>query len=444
VTTPLRRAGGFAVVGTLALGAPALGRAAAAPFVLVAVLAAFVVDEGPLFELFARPGDERAGRLEGLAGFALAAAGLALLASLPPSRVTMPATVYVAAVITVAYGNLGARLIEASGDTDPFGSAAGYVAGAVLAATGAQVAVAAATATGAVALASLPRFAFLAAAGALVAGLLHVLLYVRDDPLVMLSVGFLLWLFEAIAGPVTLTEVGVALGITVALGYAAYALGTASVAGMLTGVLLGLLTLILGDFAWFAVLITFFAVGGLSAKYRYGEKRSRGVAEDDAGARGTGNVLGNAAVALGAVVGFAAVPLLPVDAAVFRFAFAGSVAAAMSDTLSSEIGGLFDDPRLITTLERVDPGTDGGVTWQGVVAGLVGAAAIAAVATLLFPPATALAAAAVVTVAGVAGMLVDSVLGATVEGGRVGNQTVNFLATLAGAGFSVALAALVL
>ncbi|MFB6302971.1 MAG: TIGR00297 family protein [Haloferacaceae archaeon] len=441
MTTPLRRAGGFAVVGTLALGAPALGQAAAAPFVLVALLAAFAVDEGPLFELFARPGDERDGRLSGLAGFALAAAGLALLASVPAAQATMPTTVFVAAVITVAYGNLGARLVEASADADPFGSATGYVGVAFLAATGGQVAVAAAT--GADALATLPRFAFLAAAGALVAGLLHVLLYVRDDPLVMLSVGVLLWLFEAIAGPVTPTEVGAALAITVAFGYASYALGTASVAGMLTGVLLGLLTVVLGGFGWFVVLITFFAVGGLSAKYRYEEKKSRGVAEDDEGARGTGNVLGNAAVALGAVIGFAAVPMLPVDAAVFRFAFAGSVAAAMSDTLSSEIGGLFDEPRLITTLERVDPGTDGGVTWQGGVAGLVGAAAIAAVAMFLFPAATAVAAG-VIVVAGVVGMLVDSVLGATVEGGRVGNQTVNFLATLVGAVVSVALAVVAL
>ncbi|MFB6281850.1 MAG: TIGR00297 family protein [Haloferacaceae archaeon] len=442
MTTPIRRAGGFAVVGTFALGAPALGRAAAAPFVLVAVLAAFVVDEGPLFELFARPGDERDGRLSGLTGFALAAAGLALLASVPRPPAMMPPTVYVAAVLTVAYGNLGARAVEATADADPFGSVAGYVCGAVLAATAGQVAVAAAT--GRDALAALPRFAFLAAAGALVAGLLHALLYVRDDPLVMLSVGFLLWLFEAIAGPVTPAEVGAALGITAALGYLSYALGTASVPGMLTGVLLGLLTVVLGGFGWFAVLIAFFAVGGLSAKYRYEEKRSRGVAEDDEGARGTGNVLGNAAVALGAVIGFAAVPALPVDAAVFRFAFAGSVAAAMSDTLSSEIGGLFDDPRLITTFERVDPGTDGGVTWQGGLAGLVGAALVATVATLLFPPPVGLAAAAVVVVAGVVGMLVDSVLGATVEGGRIGNQTVNFVATLAGAAVSVALAALAL
>ncbi|MFB6303589.1 MAG: TIGR00297 family protein [Haloferacaceae archaeon] len=426
----------------MCLAAPALGRAAALPFVAVAVLAAFVVDEGPLFELFARPRDEREGRLGGLAGFALAATGLALLASLSPPGATMPVTVFVAAVLTVAYGNLGARLVE-EGSDDPFHSVAGYAVVAFLAATGGQVAVAASTRTLAAAVGALPRFAFLAAAAALVAALLHVLLYVRDDPLVMLSVGFLLWLFEAIAGPVTPVEVGIALGVTLALGYVSYGLGTASVPGMLTGVLLGLLTLVLGGFAWFAVLIAFFAVGGLAAKYRYEEKRARGVAEGNEGARGTGNVLGNAAVALAAVIGFAAVPVLPADAALFRFAFAGSVAAAMSDTLSSEIGGLFDDPRLVTTLERVEPGTDGGVTWQGSLAGVAGAALVAAVATLLLPTAS-VPAAGVVVAAGVAGMFVDSLLGATVEGGRIGNQTVNFLATLSGAVVCAALATLAL
>jgi uncharacterized membrane protein len=37
-------------------------------------------------------------------------------------------------------------------------------------------------------------------------------------------------------------------------------------------------------------------------------------------------------------------------------------------------------------------------------------------------------------------MTVDSLLGATLEGGRVGNQTVNFFGTLAGALVSTVLA----
>jgi uncharacterized protein (TIGR00297 family) len=437
VTTPLRRAGGFAAVGTLSLAAPVLGRAAALPFVAVAALAVLVVDDGPLFDLFARPADEREGRLGGLAGFALAAAGLALLATLPAGRPTIPATTFAAAVLVVGYGGLGARAVERRA-SDPAGAAAGYAGLALVAATLGQVAVAATLA----APVDIPAFVLLAAVGALVGALVDAVLHVRDDPLVMLSVGLVLWAVGAIVGPVGPAEVALALGVAAGLGYVAIAVGTASVPGMLTGVLLCVLTVVLGGLAWFAVLVAFFVGGGLSTKFRYERKRSRGVAEDNDGARGTGNVLGNSAVALGAVVGFAAVPLLPVGEAVFRYAFAGAVATAMCDTFSSEIGGLFDGPRLITSLERVEPGTDGGITWQGVLAGAAGAAAVAAVATLVLPAAAGPVAVAGVALAGVAGMLVDSLLGATLEGGRVGNQAVNFLATLSGAGLCVAIGVL--
>jgi uncharacterized protein (TIGR00297 family) len=436
VTDPLRRAGAFAVVGTLALAAPALGRAAAVPFALVAASAAFVVDEGPLFDLFARPGDEEEGRLSGLAGFALAAAGLGVLTAFPATRTRMPVAVFVASVLVLAYGNLGERLVEETVG-DRFLEAAGFVVVGFAAAVAGQAAVAVAADTAVV----VPRFAFLAAVAALAAALCREVLYVRDDPLVLASVGVLLWLFDAVATEVAAFDVGLALALTALLGVVSYALGTASVAGMLTGVLLGLLAVVLGGVAWLAVLLTFFGVGGLSAKFRYDRKVERGVAEDDGGARGTGNVLGNAAVALGAVVGFAAAestasgPLAP---AVFRFVFAGSLAAAMADTLSSEVGGLYDGPRLVTTLEPVPPGTDGGVTWQGTAVGGVGAAAVGAVSLPLL--AGAAVAAGVVAVAGVAGMFADSLLGATVEGDRVDNEAVNLLATAAGGVVAGALA----
>ena len=439
VTSTLRRAGGFAVVGTLALAAPELGRAAAAPFAIVALLAAFVVDEGPVFELFARPQDRRDGRLNGLAGFALAATGLALLSTIPQR--SMPTDVFVAAVFVVAYGRVGARVVERVDTTnDPGRATAGYSLTAFLAALVGQLAVGWNLGT----LPALPAVVFLAAAGALVAALLRSILYERDDPLVMLSVGLLLWLFDAIGVDAALPEVGVALAVTVALGYLSYRTGTASVPGMVTGVLLALLTLVFGGVGWFAVLIAFFGIGGLSAKYHYEEKRSRGVAEDNEGARGSGNVLGNAAVALVAVIGFAASGSMPMDGELFRFAFTGSLAAAMSDTLSSEIGVLFDNPRLITTLQRVDPGTDGGITWQGYVVGVVGAAVVSGVAVGFFAFGSPWLAALAVVAGGVTGMTVDSLLGATLEGGRVGNQTVNFLGTLAGAVASAAFAALLL
>jgi uncharacterized protein (TIGR00297 family) len=197
---------------------------------------------------------------------------------------------------------------------------------------------------------------------------------------------------------------------------------------MLTGVLLAFFAVVLGGLGWFVLLVTFFGLGGLASKYRYEEKLDRGIAQANRGARGSGNVLANSLVALFAVVAYAAGRHLGLDASVFRFAFAGAVAAALADTFSSEFGGLFDDPRLITTFETVAPGTDGGVTVQGAAAGLVGAALIAGLGGIFFDFATP--AVALVAATGVVGMTVDSILGATMEGTRLTNQSVNLLATL--------------
>jgi uncharacterized protein (TIGR00297 family) len=438
VNSTLRRAGGFAAVGTLSLAAPALGVAAAAPFAAIAVLAAFVITDGPVFELFARPGDREDGRLNGLASLALAATGLALLATVP--QVPMPVGVFVATLLVVTYGNLGAQFATTRA-TDPFVSTAGFAGLGFLAGVAGQLVVAVGVASPSVSISTasvaLPEFAFVAACATLVAALVRTVLYERDDPVVLLSAGIVVWVIDALVTEVGAIEITVALAVTVGLGYASYALGTASVTGMLTGVLFGLLTIVLGGFGWFVVLIAFFSVGGVSTKFRYDEKLTRGVAEDNEGARSSSNVLGNASVAFLAVVGFAVTTHLSIGtpaATAFAFAFAGSVATAMSDTLSSEIGGLYDRPRLITSFQPVSPGTDGGITWQGEIAGLVGAGLVAALALFLMPlsgPAELVAG--IVVVGGVAGMTVDSLLGATLEGDRLGNEAVNFLATLTGA-----------
>jgi len=437
VTSRLRRASAFAAVALLALAAPRLGQATAGPFAVVAALAAFGVREGPVFELFARPGDRRDRRLNGLAGFALAAAGLALFATIP--TVPMPTSVFAAAVLVVAVGNVGKELARI-GTADDFLLVTGFVVGGFLGGLAAQTAVVAQTDAGL----DVPLFAFLAAVGALASALLRAVFLARDDPVVILSTGFLLWLFAELVRTVSPEGVALALGVTVGLGYVSYALGTASIAGMLTGVLLGLLTIVLGGVGWFAVLIAFYAVGGLAAKFRFQEKADRGVAQENQGARGTGNVLANSAVGLAAVVGYAATQRVAAPEYVFAFAFAGAVATAMADTLSSEIGGLFDEPRLVTTFERVDPGTDGAVTPQGELAGLVGALLVGLLAAVGMPLGDGLVGGGVVVAGGVTGMTVDSLLGALVEGDRIGNQLVNLLATLSGALVAVGLATVLL
>lgn len=440
MTSALRRATAFALVGSASVIAPVSYRlfqpdvatlVAVSPFFLLAGALHFV-ESGVVFDLFARPGDRRDGRLYGLAGFSLAIAALVLLAM----QFEMPVAVPVVATMTLAVGNVGAQLLRAGSDV-PIAGTVGFVAGGFLAGIGGFVL------SGSISgdVPTVPEIAFLAASGALLAALLRSMLFERDDPLVVLSVGLLLWLFSDLAISITASGIAIALAITVALGYVSYALETASVPGMLTGVLLSLLTIVIGDYGWFALLITFFGGGGLASKFRYDEKVARGIAQENEGARGSGNVLANSLVALFAVLAAAASPRLTgVSPDLFLFVFAGSVAAAMSDTLSSEFGGLYDAPRLITTFERVEPGTDGGVTWQGELAGLAGAGVIAAIAFVAFET-IGLAGAAVIVTSGFVGMTVDSLLGATIEGRWVGNQGVNFLATLS-AGIAGAVLAL--
>ena len=111
--------------------------------------------------------------------------------------------------------------------------------------------------------------------------------------------------------------------------------------------------------------------------------------------------------------------------------FAGAIAAANADTWATEIGSHSrTPPRLITTGRPVPAGTDGGMTVLGTAAGIAGAGFVAAIAYILGQRR-----APAIAVAGVLGMIVDSLLGATVQGTirSIDNNAVNLAATLTGA-----------
>lgn len=107
--------------------------------------------------------------------------------------------------------------------------------------------------------------------------------------------------------------------------------------------------------------------------------------------------------------------------------FAGALAAANADTWATEIGSFSrTPPRLITNGTRVPAGTDGGMTLMGTAGGVAGAGLIAGLAGRVVIA---------VAIGGVLGMLLDSLLGATVQGKIrwMDNDAVNLAATLAGA-----------
>jgi len=114
---------------------------------------------------------------------------------------------------------------------------------------------------------------------------------------------------------------------------------------------------------------------------------------------------------------------------------AGALAAATADTWATEIGSFSPYlPRLITTWKPVPKGTDGGVTLIGTAGGVAGAVLIWGGAALLFSSRL------TVVWAGLAGMVADSLLGATLQGRILDNDGVNFAATVTGAGAAYLLA----
>jgi uncharacterized protein (TIGR00297 family) len=95
------------------------------------------------------------------------------------------------------------------------------------------------------------------------------------------------------------------------------------------------------------------------------------------------------------------------------WAFAGAYAAATADTWSTEIGSAFGGkPRSIIGLQPIATGLSGGITPLGTLAMLAGAAWIAFVFALSLQSSRAFW---IVTLAGVAGALADSLLGATLQ-----------------------------
>jgi len=93
----------------------------------------------------------------------------------------------------------------------------------------------------------------------------------------------------------------------------------------------------------------------------------------------------------------------------------GSLASAAADTWATSIGALARTaPRVVVGWRRVPPGTSGGITLLGSLGALSGAIMVAATGSLVSSGGPHLLLAG--SMIGFAGMLVDSILGATLQG----------------------------
>jgi uncharacterized protein (TIGR00297 family) len=177
-----------------------------------------------------------------------------------------------------------------------------------------------------------------------------------------------------------------------------------SKSGLVAAAFVGGVTAWCGHWWGVAVLLAFFIPSTLLS--RVGTARKRELVDiGKQGARDAMQVLANGGVAACALL-FASRCGAPMLAA-----FAGAFAAASADTWATEIGTLARGaPRSILTFKPLATGLSGGVTWQGSLAQIGGAAIVALVAAPRMP----LVFVSVLT-GGIAGSIFDSLLGATLQ-----------------------------
>jgi len=192
--------------------------------------------------------------------------------------------------------------------------------------------------------------------------------------------------------------------------------------GAIAAAIIGTIVYGFGGWSMTGLLLLFFVSSSLLTQLQAPRK----VHPEHPQGRLAGQVLANGAVAAAIAVWHSFNP-----SSMALSAFAGSVAASTADTWATEIGILSSvRPRLIITWKQVPTGSSGAVTLLGTIGGIVGAIVISLAASYWMG--TSLVG---ILAAGIVAMIVDSLLGATIEG-RVqfmDNNGVNFAATIVGA-----------
>jgi len=272
--------------------------------------------------------------------------------------------------------------------------------------------------------------------------------------------------------------VNVLLGLIVALVLAIFAFKKQELTdgGTLAALFVGLTIFAFGGWTWLLLLVFFFLSSNLLTRLKHPLKSEAYEEFAKGGARDFWQVLANGALpALAAIAN----SVMPSPA---WFAVAASfIASSTADTWATEIGLMSKNPRLITNFKRVPTGTSGAVSQRGLAFAFLGALFIAIAGVLLNAFNNVISVGVlsdvlvkqfvggkkfilIVAVCGFIGSLVDSLLGATVQGiyycdkcgketektihkcglrtrllkgfEKVDNDAVNFLSSLAAGGLA--------
>ena len=251
------------------------------------------------------------------------------------------------------------------------------------------------------------------------------------------------------------------------LALAAYKAKAIDATGALAGGVISFAAFLAGGYSWLLVIVAFFAISSFLTRYRYDYKKQLGSAQEKGGVRSWPNTLAN-----GLVAGLAALAEIATHQDIFIVGFMGAIAAAMSDTVATEIGLLSrSKPRMIVNLKKfVEPGTSGGITLMGELACLTSALVIAAIGNILGILSGSLRTLSAAALSVILGAIIatnfDSLIGGTVQGRNkcvvcgvktealthhdkptvsiqgkrfLDNNVVNLIATLTGALASIAL-----
>jgi uncharacterized protein (TIGR00297 family) len=229
-----------------------------------------------------------------------------------------------------------------------------------------------------------------------------------------------------------------ALGINVVLFWIARGklLSALTPAGYIHALALGtMLWTTLGWKGW-AYCVLYLILGQTVTKIGFADKEKRGIAESRGGRRGPENVWGSAATSLlCAVFSTKKFTILNLNRNIFLLGYVAALATKLADTFASEIGKAYGKTTfLITTLERVKPGTEGAISAEGTAAAIVGGFLLSVCGYFL--GIINLPSVGISTAAAFLATNAESFIGATLQGKKgfrfMTNEVVNFVNTMIG------------